>query len=163
MDFKSIEILSHNSFFSSKMLSHFLSGCENNHIRNEFIYLVLPLVFYKDSREILKKATSESTLNSVFLNNERGKIALAGLEKRVDYFKPLTQKSLVVAAKDFEIKVGENISIDESLDYSKEKEPYIREYFRAANYLGKILSKSMVFDAFIKLGLKNIWIASSNR
>jgi hypothetical protein len=163
MDFKSIEILSHNSFFSSKLIAHFLSGCENNSIRNEVIYLILPLVYYKDSREILKNANSSSTLNSLFLNAERGKIALAGLEKRIAHFKSPTQKSLVVAAKDFELQIGENITINKPIDYSNESEPYIKEYFKSANYLGKVLSKSGIFDAYIKLGIKDIWIATLNK
>lgn len=163
MDFKNIEILSHNSFFCGKLIAHFLSGCKSNEIRIELVFLLLPFVFNKDSREILKKVNSESTLNSAFLNNERGKIALAGLEKRLEFFKGLTQTSLVVASNEFTVKISEIISIENPLDYGKEKELYIKEYYRAANYFGRILSNNDFFDTFIKFGIKDIWTVTLNK
>jgi len=163
MDFKNIEILSYNSFFCSKLIAHFLSGCEDNQIKNELIFFVLPFVCKKDSREILNSANKDSTLNSSFLNTERGKIALAGLEKHIDYFKNLTQTSLVVAANEFEVKISDVISIENPLDYLEEKEPYLRQFFRASNYLGKILSKNEFFDTFVKLGMKDIWTVTLSK
>lgn len=160
MDFKHIEILTHNSFFSSKIIAHFLSGCDNRNIRHESIYLVLPFVYYKDSRDILKNATSKSNLNSLFLNDERGKIALAGLEKRVDFFRSLTQTSLIVASKEFGVEINENVLIETILDYRNESQIFVRDFFKSANYLGKILSKTEMLNTFVKLGLRNIWTAS---
>ena len=141
------------------MIAHFLSGCESSSIRNELIYLVLPFIHYKDSRKLLAAANSKSNLYSLFLSSEEGKISIAGLEMRLSYFKALTQTSLVVCAKEFQIEIGTNISISNPLDYSREMDLYIREYFKASYYLGKTLSKSEYLDTCIKLGLKNIWIA----
>lgn len=163
MDFRNIEILSYNSFFCSRLIAHFLSGCENHQIRVELIFFVLPFVCKKDSREILNSANKDSTLNSSFLNTERGKVALAGLEKHIDYFKNLTQTSLVVAANEFDIKIGEIITIENPFDYSKEKEAYIKQFFRASYYLGKILSKNEFFDTFVKLGMKDIWTVTLSK
>ncbi len=163
MDFKNIEILSYNSFFCSKLIAHFLSGCEANQIKSELIFFVLPFVCKKDSREILNSANKDSTLNSSFLNTERGKIALAGLEKHIGYFKNLTQTSLVVAANEFDVKISDIITIENPLDYSKEKEPYLRQFFRSSNYLGKILSKNEFFDTFVKLGMKDIWTVTLSK
>lgn len=163
MDFKNIEILSYNSFFGSKLIAHFLSGCEENKIRTELIFLVLPFICKKDSREILTTVNNSSTLNSSFLNTQTGKIALAGLEKNIAFFKSLTQSSLVVAASEFEIEIRETISIINPPNYTNEKEPYIKEFFRASHYLGKILSKNEFFDTFVKLGVKDIWTVTLNK
>ena len=156
MDFKDIEILSCNSFFGSNLIAHFLSGSDNYQVRTEFIYLLLPFVFKKDAREILANSKSTSTLNTAFLSGIEGKIALGGLEKRLEYFRSTTQSSLIVASKKFGISIDEYLKIENPVDYKKEGELYLREFFKASHYLGKILSKSELIDTFIKLGLKQI-------
>lgn len=156
MDFKDIEILSCNSFFGSNLIAHFLSGCDAHQIRAEFIYLLFPFVFKKDAREILASSKSTSTLNSAFLTGITGKTALGGLEKRMQYFRSTTQSSLVVASKKFGVSIDEHLKLKTPIDYKKEEEAYLREFFKASHYLGKILSKSDLIDTFIKLGLKEI-------
>lgn len=156
MDFEDIEILSCNSFLGGQLIAHFLSGCENQNIKLELVFLLLPFVFKKDARSILNNANKNSTLNSAFLNDLKGKMSLGGLEKRLKYFHNTTQSSIIVASKNYNIKVDEYLSIETTIDYKEEEELYLREFFRSSHYLGKILSKNDIFDTFIKLGLKEI-------
>lgn len=156
MNYKDIQILSYNSFFGSVLITHFLSGCDNYQIRNELIFLLLPLVFNNESREILNKCNSRSTLNSTFLDSVEGRTSLGGLEKRVVYFRKMTQTSLIVSAEKYNIIISNHIKINDPIEFNKEKDPYLKEFYKASHYCGKILSKNDLLDTFIRLGLKEI-------
>lgn len=156
MDFKAIELLSYNSVLGSELIAHFLSGSENKKIRFEFIQLLLPFIFKEEARKILTSSNGTSTLSSAFLNNSKGIRALAGIEQRISHFKNITQKSIIFASKKHSITVDEYLSIKNALEYQKEPDPYLKEFYKASFYLGKILSKTQVLDTFIKLGIKEI-------
>lgn len=90
MNAKDVKTILYNPFWGSKLIPHFLSGCAREMIKTELVYLLFPFVFYQDSKKILVRARVNSTLYSAFLGNSDGRTALAGLEKRYAYFKPLT-------------------------------------------------------------------------
>ena len=156
MNIKDIKILTYNSLFGSRLVAYFLSGCNKQTIKYELIFFLIPFVLKEESRAILNNANSKSTLYSLFLNNSKGKISLGGLEIRFKHFQPLTQSSIIVAAKYYDLKVNDTISIISPLDYNNEDIPLLKEYFRASYYLGKILSANDVFDTYLKLGIKEI-------
>jgi Family of unknown function (DUF6521) len=144
------------------LIAHFLSGCENNSINTEMSYFVLPFLYKKESRELLNKANIKSTLYSIFLNdtNKKSRESLAGLEKRIEYFRTLTERSIIVASQKFDVKVSENLVIGNQLDYEKEEDVYIRQFYRSSHYLGKILSRQNTLETYFKLGMKDLWTAT---
>jgi hypothetical protein len=151
-----ITLLSYNSFFGAKLFAHFLSGCEQNNIRYELGYLVLPLLSQKFARDLLKNANSNSSLQTIFLDKPEGNLAIANIGRKIKYFDNLTRSSLIVAANDHGVVISDKLYISKPVDYKPETLPYIKEYYRSAHYLGKILSTNNLFDTFIKLGIREL-------
>jgi hypothetical protein len=156
MNLDDIERILYNPFWGSQLILHFLSGCKENAIKFELIYLLFPLLLKSDSLEILSKTKSNSTIYSTFLDSYEGRKTIGGIERRINSFRILTNQSLIVAAHKKLIVIGEYIKGNTTVDYLDEKEPLIRQYFRASKYLGIIFSKSDPLDIFIKMGVREL-------
>jgi hypothetical protein len=158
MNIDDIKLLHYNSFFSSHLIVHFLSGCKDLKIKHEMIFLVLPFIYHSDSREILSSLNTNSTIYTAFLESERGKFCLGGIEKRYANFKALTQKALLVSAtyRRHRIIVSEYISVPNILRYEDEIDDYIKQFYKSAHYLGHILSQTNYPQIFIQLGIREL-------
>lgn len=153
MSIKHIENLSINPFFASKILQHFISGSKEHIVGLELIYLVLPFVYYEDTRKLLIKANIKSDIYTLFKGDIHKQASLSGLLERIDYFKKLTNQSLIVGHNESRFLVSNNLILMEKVDYRREKNLEVREYFRAAHYLGIVLSKYENKEIFIKIGV----------
>ncbi|WP_053366282.1 three component ABC system middle component [Bacillus sp. FJAT-27245] len=153
MSIKHIENLSLNPFFCSHILHHFLSGCNSKNAHISVMYLVLPFVFYQDTRTILVKANKKSDIYSVFFDKKENRVSLVGMQERIEFFWEYTNQSLIVGHNEEKFFVDKKITAINVVDYKQMKNIQIREYFRAAHYLGIILSKYDFKDVFIKLGV----------
>ncbi len=155
MKLDDIEIIMYNPFFCSELLVHFLNGCQNKQIKNELIFLVLPFVLQENTRLVLNKVNNRSSLYSLFLNSEN-KQYLGGIEKRHALMKNLTNQSIIVLSNHYDIEIDNFIILKKEIPkYSKEKNK-VQEYYKAAHYLGVVLSKENYVDVYIKLGLKEL-------
>jgi hypothetical protein len=153
MSIKHIENLSLNPFFCSHILQHFLSGCRTNIVDISQIYLVLPFIYYQDTRDLLGTANKKSDIYTLFKDKKGNRISLIGLQERIEYFREITNQALVVGHNENKFNVEKQISLKEVVDYRRIKNVQIREYFRSAHYLGIVLSKYEYKDVFIKLGV----------
>lgn len=149
MNHKDFKNLFYNPFWGSTLIPHFISGSSENKLKFELVYLLFPFVLYKDSRKILANAKSTSSLHSLFLDNKDGKVARAGFEKRYNYFKDFTDRSMIVAANSEAITIGESLRLIQNFDYQKERDPWIKEYYKASRYLGFIFSQHFPLDILI--------------
>lgn len=158
MTTEEVRLLTYNPFFGKTILHHFVCGFADNKASLNLIYLVFPLIFNESSRKILNTARTDSTLETSFLDTPKGKISLAGIEKRYDYFRELTQKSIIISCSNKIMLIEkEYIKAFSEVSFKNEKDLLIKEYFRAAYYLGVIFSNSnSELDIFLKLRIKNI-------
>jgi len=145
--------------WNSSLLWYFLSGAQqySEGIKNELVYLALPVTTDRCFREKLLKANKASTLSSLFNGNEL-KASFATLSKRVVYFRDATSSGIIYLGSITEIKYGEYISVAQSLILDNELSKARKEFFRAAYYLGGILAKEnhlVVISRFIGVGYEN--------
>lgn len=163
MSITHIEALMYNPIFLGKVIQTFMTGYEKD-VELKTLFYVLPIVMYKDSREKLNRARSDSTLYSLFTKDEDFKDYGAKLNAKFclnqisdifyDYIE-ITKKSVIVLANQQKIFLNEKVSLVEVFEYKKTS-TLIREYFKAAYYLGRILSQIELreFENFIELKLE---------
>lgn len=157
MNYEEISSINQNPFLGGILLGHFLSGCINKEIDFAMIYLLFPVIYKRESRDILYKANVRSTLDSLFYSGRNNnKATLGGIEKRFYYFKDLTNNSLIVAASDLGVIVSDKITIDIPFSYAKETNVSMKTFYRAAFRFGQVLSKVKVNEAYIKLGIRYV-------
>ncbi|MBV7271483.1 hypothetical protein I6U48_00925 [Clostridium sp. PL3] len=156
-----IETLMFNPIFTSKIIQCFMTGYEKE-LDFKMIFYILPVVMYKDARERLNSARSDSTIYSIFAKEINFKEYGTKLNSKLclkhvkyvfeDYIK-ITKQSIIILANQEKISISNIISLQEKLPYNKTPN-LIRDYFKAAFYLGKML-KGMQIEEFEDLiGLK---------
>lgn len=149
-----IRNISLNPFFGSKLIHHFISGYQDE-VELPLIYLILPYILFEPSRNVLKAAKSNSSIYTLFM--DKHKLSnIAGIEKRYAMFKELTNESLVVACNEELVELKGKIKLLKKVNYHSTKDKDLKEYYKAAYYLGRIFSKYRTFDIFLKIGVKEI-------
>ena len=153
-----IKLLTYNPFFGKEILKHFICGYPKKKVSLNQIFLVFPLVFNDGARKILSTANKNSTLESLFLDNSKGKRTLGGIEKRYQLFKDLTQKSILLSYKEESLIIdNEQVIAKKEVDFKNEKDPIIKDFYRAAYYLGVIFSNTNTeLEIFLKLRIRDI-------
>lgn len=156
-----IETLMFNPIFMSKIIQCFMTGYEKE-LDFKVIFYILPVVMYKDARERLNSARSDSTIYSIFTKEIDFKEYGAKLNSKFclnhvkdvfeDYIK-ITKQSIIILANQQKISISNNISLQEILLYNKTPN-LIRDYFKAAFYLGKILKDIKIEEFEELIGLK---------
>jgi len=160
MSIAHIETLMYNPIFLSKVIQSFMTGYEKN-VDMRTIFYVFPIVMYKDSRDKLNSAKSTSTLYSTFNKesnfedygiNLNTKFCLNQITDIFDDYIEITKQSIIVLANQHKIFFDGSINLLEKFDYRKSP-VLIREYFKAAYYLGKILTgiELVEFEDFLEI------------
>ncbi len=150
-----IQTLSLNPFFACRLIHHFVKGY-GKEVALPLIYLVLPFIYYLPTRKALIKCNSKSSIYTLFKDDTKKTIALGGFQIRYVFFKELTNNALIIAASEGRIAVGEYVTIKQNVHYSETLDKEIKDFFRAAHYLGVILSKLNVVNVFRLLGVNNL-------
>lgn len=154
-----IQNISFNPFFASKLLRSFYTGYSvGNDKRNmplDLVYIVLPLLYYRPSRMALAKAKNTSSLRSLFVDDTNKAIALGGLQERIHFFDKTTKNALIIAANEETIDIKrEGLELKKKIDYRKEfVSDSVKEYLRAAHYLGILCKKLSVVNVYRLLGV----------
>lgn len=157
MNTKDIEILNLNPFWCSQLIPFFLKGFLRRQTTIEYLYLLLPSIFSKNTREILNKSTSRSSFSSTFIHNNKGHIALLSTKKNYSKLKELLNHSLIVAFNEGIVEFnGSIIKSKCNPKFQDEKDLELRSYYRAAHYLGIILSKETPLEIYTKFNIKEI-------
>ncbi len=151
--------------WTGKLLHHFLCGAikiNPKGIKTELLYLMLPLLVDDIIRNKIK-ANINSTFFTTFVKNSsikkndllEFKRALLYKNDQIKEYKEFTNRALIYLGNISEISIGQYTYIESNIKYQDEP-ANIREYCRAAYYLGVIFIKEDYLNIFLKLGITNI-------
>lgn len=149
MSIKNLQRLSMNSHFYGLLLQGFLSGYDKP-CEVRLLFMALPILLYSESRKKLSSANSKSHMVSLFdtpdslENNVKisGKVKLAGYLKRFDELKPFSKKILIILNSEEKITFNKTkIILLKAIDY-KNFDNTIKDWAKAAHYLGIVFAKS---------------------
>lgn len=149
-----IQNITLNPFFMSRIIHAFIAGYEKTVVPFNLIYIVLPIIYYRPSRKLLISAQSRSSLRSLFIDDVDKATALGGLQERVYYFHKLTNQSFIVAVNEERIRFNpEGIQLSQNIDYKDILNKNVKDFIRAAYYLGLLCSKMEVSNLYRLLGV----------
>ncbi|WP_458411534.1 three component ABC system middle component [Schinkia sp. CFF1] len=150
-----IQNITLNPFFMSRIIHAFISGYEKSAVPFNLIYIVLPIIYYRPSRNLLITAQSRSSLRTLFVDDVEKAAALGGLQERLFYFYTLTNQSFIVAANEGRVRLNSNgmIELSQKIDYREILNKNVRDFIRAARYLGLLCSKMEVSNVYRLLGV----------
>ncbi len=149
MSIENIEILSMNSHFQGFLMQLFLSGY-NKPCELRLAFMALPILLYSESRKKLATAKSTSKMETLFntqdtLENDikiSGKVKLSGYLERYNQLASLSKKALIVLYSKKQIMLNENkIILIEPKKYTQYN-GIVREWAKAAYYLGIVFAKT---------------------
>lgn len=151
--------------WTSKLLCHFLCGAKkirSDGIKTELLYLALPLLMDDATRRSIK-ANINSSFSSTFVKNQslkEGELlelknALLRKNCQVNEYRSFTNRGLIYLGNISKISIGQYTYIDSSVRYQDEP-VNVREYCRAAYYLGVIFAKEDHLNIFLKLGVTGL-------
>lgn len=151
MNIAQTEKILFNPLFTSKLLLMSLAGANNNKLKVELIYYILPLIYNDTIKNKLVKSTAKSTFNT-FLNSEV-KMELIVIETLLANYKKKTKEALITLSNIYNIEISDYLILEEGQNatYTGEKNPTLREYYKAAFNLGSILSKEDYKTIFFNL------------
>lgn len=151
MNIAQTEKILFNPLFTSKLLLMALAGTKNYQLKMELIYYILPLTYNDTIMDKLVKSTTKSTFNT-FLNPEVKK-ELILIETLLTNYRKKTKEALITLSNIYNIEISDYLILKEKqkITYSDEKNPILKEYYKAAFNLGSILSKEEYKKIFFNL------------
>lgn len=150
MNIAQTEKILFNPLFTSKLLLMALAGAKNNQLKMELVYYILPLIYNDKIKDKLVKSTAKSTFNS-FLNSEV-KMELIIVETLLANYRKKTKEALITLSNFYNVEISNYIILKEQkFNYSEEKNPILKEYYKAAFNLGAVLSKEDYKNIFFNL------------
>jgi len=151
MNITQTEKILFNPLFTSKLLLMALSGADSKRLKMELAYYILPLIYNDKIKDKLARSTAKSTFNT-FLNSEV-KTELIVIETLLTNYRMKTKEALITLSNIYTIEFSNYISLKEEqkTTYSEEKNPILKEYYKAAFNLGSILSKEDYKKIFFNL------------
>ncbi|MFD2556044.1 three component ABC system middle component [Sphingobacterium tabacisoli] len=140
-----------NPLFTARLISMALSGANNNEIKTELIYYILPLVYNNTIKDRLSKCNTRSTFNTFFDAEVRRE--LITIESLLANYKEKTKEALITISNLYTINISTHISlkIEQKTHYSEENNPELKKYYKAAFNLGSIFSKEDHKTIFLNL------------
>lgn len=140
-----------NPLFTSKLLLMALAGGKNNQLKMELIYYILPLIYNARIKDKLARSTAKSTFNT-FLNSEVT-TELIVIETLLANYKTKTKEALITLSNIYNVEISDYVILKEErkIIYSEEKNPILKDYYKAAFNLGSILSKEDYKKIFFNL------------
>jgi hypothetical protein len=128
-----------------------LAGSKNNQLKMELIYYVLPLIYNDRIKNKLVRSTAKSTFNT-FLSSEI-KMELVAIETLLANYRKKTKEALITLTNIYNVEISDYVILKEEqkIIYSEEKNPILKEDYKAAFNLGSILSKEDYRKIFFNL------------
>lgn len=148
MSISKIQTLSMNPHFYSILVQGFLSGYQEP-CNIELIFKAIPILQFSNTRKKLSFARSNSTIESLFYKDEllentmkiSGKINFVGYKERFLILESIVKKSIIILSSKEKIIINNaNIIIIETIKH-QDYDISIREWIKAAFYLGIIFRK----------------------
>lgn len=140
----------------ARILLNFISGAQlnSNGANFDLIYLVLPLLYKKETRGILSKSRVTSTLDSLFTKNNNSYF-LINISDSIYDFRLYTEQGLIYLGNIHNVDISSILKLDNPLkERERGKNIYENEMLKCAFNLGVVFSKSRVSEIFIKVGMQ---------
>jgi len=150
-----IKSLLHSPLWIASLLRSYFSGAQeikNEGIGFELSFLALPFLLNESSIEYLSHGNKNSTINKILTNNELRSIFL-DIRNKIEYYKPITKKGIVVLSSIDSLEVSNNIRLLNQYKYSQEKNEYKKKHYKAAYNLGAIVAKEEPLELLVKFGV----------
>ena len=139
-----INKLNINPFLGEIIFKAFYAGYNEKECPFLLHYIILPMVLYGDLRKPLLSVNKNITLTNFVSQN---KIHLVNFQESIWSLKKLTHQSLIILHNKHAIIVKKQVEILETIDYNNYNED-LKQYLRASNYLGVMLRKESIQDAY---------------
>jgi hypothetical protein len=146
---KHIQILNANPFFCGLIFQSFYNGYEKENCPLFLHYIVLPIILFNDTRQILSEITKKVDFDK-FVNEN--KLVFIDLQTKIWNMKNLTNTTLIYLHNHKKIELKANIEILHNLSYEKYSED-LNNYLRSAYYLGLLLTKEETRQVFKTLNV----------
>lgn len=149
MSIEHIQTLTMNPHFYGLLLQNFLSGY-NKPCEVRLVFMALPILVYSESRKKLAKANNRSRIETLFnatddLGNNvniSGKVKFSGYLKRFEELKSFSKKALIILYSEKKVVLSDNkVILIKPIKYSKFGNT-VREWTKAAHYLGLVFAKT---------------------
>ena len=140
-----------NPLFTSKLLLMALAGTENKKLKMELTYYILPLIYNDIIKDKLVRSTTKSTIKTL-LNNDVSR-ELIVIETLLKNYRKKTKEALITLSNLYNTEFSDYLILreEQQISYSQEKNPVLKEYYKAAFNLGSILSKDNHNKIFFNL------------
>lgn len=137
------------------LLSYFISGAQNNNegIKLELIYLVIPLLNIPELKSKLSKANVKTTIETLLSENNI-KTSIIGINATIPNFKVYSNNGLIALSNSNSIFISDMVCMRKAVHYKNESNAGLKSYYKAAYNLGVVLSKEEPSNVFIQIGFK---------
>lgn len=160
MNSEDIRLLKYSPIFVSEILHSFCAGSKrinDEGVKFELIYLVLPFVMDDDFRKKLIRAKINSTFKTIFLDkNSELKDKLFYINDKVKHSKKVTNDGLIYLNSVSDVSVGEYFYVTDDFKRNNELGRLKKEYFKAAYNLGRIFTKEGYVNVLLKSKVTNV-------
>ena len=159
-------------FWISELFPYFFFGYGKDFIEYPIANLITPFVLTKSIREdILMTATVNSSFNSLFFNPSRkskkrfrynddsliNSSCLHDINVKYHANKSITGKAIIIAYEKryIDLREGKIFPVIK-LDYRKNTEAFLRDYYKCANNLGVVFKSEEIKSLFIKCNIRSL-------
>ena len=143
--------------FVARLLHQFLSGSQvvkQDGIKYELMYLLLPIVMNDKLRKSLEGVNKASVFDKIILSNEN-KHETYYFDDYIENTRNITNNGLIYLSSYIDLSIGSYLKTNELVDFKCDGKR-LKEYYRAAYYLGLLLSKEDYLNVFLKTKVKCI-------
>ncbi|MGU3349381.1 three component ABC system middle component [Pseudomonas monsensis] len=143
-------------YWLADLVEHFVEGY-GKPTPFQLLYLTIPLVLRRDSRQPLSSLKSTSTIYSAFLDTSEKRKRITALQLAVDNYSTYTRLAMLAySARGHQF----GLTICNKQDHAPKKHNYTshisKDYFKASYNLGVIFSKEDATACFYKLGVFSV-------
>ncbi|EKA7406946.1 hypothetical protein QUO13_003995 [Vibrio parahaemolyticus] len=146
-----IENLHNNAYVLAPIIEAFFESTEKREKDILLSYLVLPLIIHVESNEKIKKSNKRSTIYTIFSDAA----IIYGINERVESFKNITNKCLLLSSLEKSIKIEDDMSvrfIERKVDFTF-CDP---EQLKSAKKLAKLFNSHDIVEIYRKLGITKL-------
>lgn len=149
MSIENIKRLSMNTHFYSLLIQSFLTGYEKP-CELKLVFMALPILIHKESREKLCNATIKSRIDTLFQSEQvvgnskiSGRTRLTGYIDRYNALKPYSKESIIILCSENKVVINNEhkLIVVKKIDY-KSFSGIVKNWVKCAYYLGIIFSKT---------------------
>lgn len=146
-----INNLHNNAYILSPIIEAFYESTNKRSKDILLSYLVLPLLIHSKSNDKINKSNVRSTIYTTFSDPS----IIYGINERVEYFKNITNKCLMLSSIENSIEIEDDMSvrfIERKIDYTFCNQ----EKLKSATKLAKLFNSHDIVEIYRKLGITKL-------